>query len=177
MEADSHFRYRGTRGWRIPPAVGPSVDVGRVAYRLDVGIRHEMLVGYTVEANLALITELMASLLRVTRPTGELHVEARSWLEDFREHAVRLSFALPHEAGDGGKSGFFFRCDTEARNASKVISCFWSWSCEFSIRFLAAKPFTSPVELRMFPEHIDVAELVVSEADEPLVKGLFESAA
>lgn len=177
MAHDPDFRYRQAPAWRITNEFDHSTEVGMVTYRLDIGIRHQRLIGYSFEANLPMLTDFISALLQLARPLDPLHIEAQSWLEDLGQLVQRDLPSLSHEAGDGGRKGFYFRCDMQPDRVLSLVTALWPWSSEFSVAVPATAPFTSPIQVQMFPEHLDEVDLIVSADDEPLIRNLFVPAA
>jgi hypothetical protein len=177
MSTEPEFKFREMPCWRVTPDVDRSISAGRVAYRFDAGIRHERLIGYSVEANIPLLTALLESLLAIARPTGPLEISATSWLEDLPARARQAQLGVPYEGSDEGRNGYRFECRCLAGETTDVLRALWMWSSEFSIRIAAGPPFVSPVEFQMFPEHIDVADISVSAEDEQHIRTLLLPAA
>jgi hypothetical protein len=177
MSTKADFSFRGMSTWRVTPDVDPSVELGRVVYRFDVGIRHERLIGYSVEANGRLLLELFETLLFTTRPGSSLHVGAKSWLEDLAVHASQARITVAFEGRDAGKDGYLFACECQPGEAAQLLTALWSWSSEFWIQIPASPPFGANVTFQMFPEHIDIVEISVAVRDEEYIRGFLSPAA
>jgi hypothetical protein len=177
VDIEPDFHFRNAPGWRVTSDMDGRVAQEDVVYRLDVGIREKQVIGYSVEANVGLVADFLNALFRVANPVGEVRVEARSWLEDLGELATRSRAQMPWEAGDAGRQGFYFHCHTDPAGSVELLMCLWPWSSEFTIRFEFGEAADSGIVFCMFPDHVDIAEVLVSARHEAVIESVLAAAA